>query len=341
MSQARHPHQVGAPIKPQRVVVVRKTTTFEQQGLRPDAKLANVLRRGGLPAERIIAAHEQHVSTFDTVVSTLQSRGLTVKVVENLTRRIARAADLVITVGGDGTFLRASHRIVANERGDGAPMMGVNSAVGSSVGFFCCSNRDNFPERLDALANGELRSRGLWRMRVYLNDRPLRDVALNDVLVAHVEPAETTSYTLEVDGNRQRHKSSGVWIATAAGSTGAIRSAGGQVIPLAERSIQYRVRELFPLSVSEAPLIGGIVGQRLVLVSHIRRGMLYIDGAHRRVRFGAGDRISFEPTRRPLPWIAATDVDARREEVVRSSNAALAAAGYLPVAGLTPRTTTP
>ncbi len=207
-------------------------------------------------------------------------------------------------------------------------MMGVNSAVGSSVGFFCCASRANFAEQVDAILSGEARSRGLWRMQVLLNDRRLRDLALNDVLGAHEVPAETTAYTLTVDGRRQRQKSSGVWIATAAGSTGAIRSAGGRVLALDDNRIQFRVRELFPLSVSDEAVIGGIVGERFELLSHTRTGVLYIDGGHRRVRFGAADRIGFEVARRPMPWLASADVDARRQAVVDSSNLALAAAGY-------------
>lgn len=328
MTARTRPHQVGDRLQPRSVVVVRKTTTYEQQQLRPDQKLAAVLHRGTPAAQRIMRAHREHARTFDVVVSALEELGAEVVVTANLTRRLARRADLVVTVGGDGTFLRASHCVEATERGDGPPMLGVNSAVGSSIGFFCCASGDNIRERLDALWQGEVASRGLWRMNVLLNDRPLRDLALNDVLFAHRVPAETTAYTLTIDGRAQRQKSSGVWVATAAGSTAAIRSAGGQVLPLDDRRVQFRVRELFPLSVSEPAIIGGLAHQSLELTSHIRGGVLYIDGAHRAVRFGAGDRIGFETSQRPLPWIAAPDVDERREDVVASSRLALAAAGY-------------
>lgn len=332
MSRAARPHQVGQGVSVGRVVVVRKSTTLERQRLRPDAKLAAVLAAHTPAAGRITNAHEQHTDTFATVLSCLSNMGADVQITDNLTRRLARRADLIVTVGGDGTFLRASHCVEATELGDGAPMLGVNSAVGSSIGFFCSASRDNFAQRLEQLTDGGLTSRGLWRMRVFLNGRPLRDLALNDVLVAHQVPAETTVYTLKVDGRRQRQKSSGVWVSTAAGSTGAIRSAGGDVLPLDDRHIQFRVRELFPLSVAGPAVIGGVVGEALELHSHISRGVLYIDGGHRMVRFGAGDRITFATSVRPLPWIAAPDVDARRADVVASSEVALAAAGFSRVA---------
>src|SRR3989338_8378221 len=48
------------------------------------------------------------------------------------------AADLLITVGGDGTALTTSHFT------DDIPILGVNSAPQSSVGFFCSATPATF-----------------------------------------------------------------------------------------------------------------------------------------------------------------------------------------------------
>ena len=50
----------------------------------------------------------------------------------------ASDADLVVAVGGDGTLLAASHNVVD------VPILGVNSAPGHSVGFFCAAKRPTF-----------------------------------------------------------------------------------------------------------------------------------------------------------------------------------------------------
>ncbi len=328
-------HRVGEAVKLKRVVVVRKTTVLERQEDRPDHKLAAVLASGGYLADRIAAAHAEHVATFRQVAAALQNGRLHFRVVARLTRRQARWADLVVTVGGDGTFLRASHCIDADRAGDGTPMLGVNSATSSSLGFFCAATGATFAGFVERMLAGEVASRGLWRMRVQLNDRPVPDLALNDVLFAHRVPAETTRYGLTVDGREQIQASSGLWVATSAGSTAAIRSAGGDVNPLSDRRLQYRVRELLPLAVpGSPPLIGGMVDEGIEVTCQVPRGVLYLDGAHHSLAVGFGDRITLKPSGRPMPWIAADDADERREAVSASTGVALAAAGYHKVNGL-------
>lgn len=322
-------HRVGEPVEARRVIVVRKTTVLERHEDRPDARLAAVLEGGGRLAERIAATHREHLDSFSGVVALLRDSVPEVRVVARLTRRDARWADLVVTVGGDGTFLRASHCIDASGGHDGTPMLGVNSATSTSVGFFCAATAADFAVVLQRLKSGATRTRALWRMRVQLNGRPLPDLALNDVLFAHRVPAETSRYCLVIDDARQRQASSGIWVATAAGSTAAIRSAGGDVTPLTDRRLQFRVRELLPLAVPAAhPLIGGMVERRLEVVCQIPRGVLYVDGGHHSVVVGYGDRITLQPSQRPMPWVAADDVESRRRAVSDSTGLALAAAGY-------------
>ena len=55
-------------------------------------------------------------------------------------------------------------------------------------------------------------------------------------------PAAMTSYTLDIGSVSEPQRSSGLWIATAAGSTAAIRAAGGCILPLRSRKLQYLVR---------------------------------------------------------------------------------------------------
>ncbi len=328
MARLGRSHRVGEAILGQRVVVVRRSTVLERHAARPDSGVAKVLSARGVAAERLEAAHEQHRESCSRVVDSLRGHGFDVRVVAGLRRRDAREADLVVTVGGDGTFLRASHCVEADDRGDGTPMLGINSSPETSVGFFCAAHAGDLDGLLARLRRGEVRSRPLWRMRVSINGEPVPDPALNDILVAHRVPAETTRYTLRVDGKVQRQKSSGIWVSTAAGSTGAIRSAGGEILDLDDRRVQFRVRELFPLSVGdEVPLVGGAVAGALEIESHTAAGVLYVDGAHRKVRFGMGDRLRFETDPHPLPWLAPSTTDSRRDALRLHSQRVLAAAG--------------
>jgi NAD+ kinase len=343
MARTGRSHRVGDRIEARRVVVVRKSTAIERHAARRDAGLARVLADGGETADRLLQAHEHHRNSCATVVNALRDYGFAVRVVAGLRRRDAREADLIVTIGGDGTFLRASHCVespLASTEAEasasvglaapdhGTPMLGVNSSPATSIGFFCAATADTIEGWLERLRAQQVRTTPLWRMAVSIDGERVDDLALNDVLVAHRVPAETTRYTLNVDGRSQRQKSSGVWISTAAGSTGAIRSAGGQIQDLQDRRVQFRVRELFPMALADpVPVLGGCTAGAVELVSHTPYGVLYLDGAHRKIRFGMGETLRFWIDDVPLPWVAPTEAEARREEVRRRSSEVLAAGG--------------
>jgi NAD+ kinase len=307
-------HRIGDRVQVRRVVLVRKTTAVEALAEHADRKLARALAGHEAIAERVQLAHDEHVASVATVEECLRRHRVEVRAVRHFDRRLAAWADLVVTVGGDGTFLRASHSVDEGARGDGVPMVGVNSAASSSVGWFCAATAAEFPRIFSEIAAGALRTHGLWRMRVALNGKPLRDLALNDVLLAHRIPAETSRYLIDTGEVRQDQKSSGIWIATAAGSTAAIRSAGGEVLDIGARTLQFRVRELMAWAVQGEPVVGGRCepGGSLTVVSRMSTGTLYLDGNHRRQAFGFGDRIAFRCSDRPLPWIAPAGLEGLR-----------------------------
>jgi NAD+ kinase len=146
---------------------------------------------------------------------------------------------------------------------------------------------------------GEVR---LARMQVTMNDRLLPYYALNDLLVAHANPAAMTSYTLNIGCVSEPQRSSGLWIATAAGSTAAIRAAGGCIMPLRSRKLQYLVREPYNGGRCRYLLRKGMVGPEtlLVVISKTRRGRLFMDGPHLRFSLGLGDVLTVTTAATPL-----------------------------------------
>ena len=145
-------HRVGDPVRVDRVVVVRRSSAIERQRSAPDVGVARVLSAGGPLADRLEATHLEHVRTCDAVEAALLAAGCRVRVVHGLRRRDVVGADLIITIGGDGTFLRASHCVETAADGGSVPMLGINSAPRSSVGFFCAATADDFPAALATLA---------------------------------------------------------------------------------------------------------------------------------------------------------------------------------------------
>ena len=267
------------------------TVIVKQTALAQGGRAAQFAHSGDATAKRILHADAEHQRTVDVVREALAKRKL-VFAEASLVNADARIkgqlaiSDLVITIGGDGTVLSASHYV------RGGVMLGVNSAPGDSVGHFCSVNRKNFDARLDAILSSKWKPKELARLQVALDEKPLPELALNDVLIAHECPASTTRYLLKVGRREEEHRSSGIWISTAAGSTAGIGSAGGRKMPLGSKRIQYLVRELYREPKRRYALTRGFVeaSEDIVVASKMVAGEMYIDGAKTRYDFPFGTR---------------------------------------------------
>lgn len=271
-------------------LVIIKQTAMAQGG-----RAASFARKGDETAKRLIRADAEHKRAVEAVRRALKARKIAfaespiVPLNAALKRQLA-SADLVVSVGGDGTLLSASHYVK-----DGM-IIGVNSAPGDSVGHFCTSNRESFAEGLDSILSLKWRPVELARLQVTLDGKPLTELALNDALVAHYSPAVTTRYLIEVGDHIEEHRSSGVWISTAAGSTAGIGSAGGRRMPLRSRRIQFLVRELYREPNREYKLTRGFTppDSGVTIASKMPDGRLYIDGARAQYQFPFGARAHIE-----------------------------------------------
>jgi NAD+ kinase len=233
---------------------------------------------------RLRASHEAHEETVREVDRALEELGADVVFRGGPRGRFPAKVDLVVTIGGDGTLLSASHQI-----GDGVPLLGINSAPDHSVGFFCGGKKGSVRATLRRAMDDTLPRSELTRMRLELNGKPLHARVLNEALFCHASPAATSRYILRVtrpDGTfvEEDQRSSGMWVGPAAGSTAAQRSAGGKVLPLGSRKIQYVVREPYrPIGQRLRLSVGRLQeGGKLTVHSKIREGRVFIDG-HRLV----------------------------------------------------------
>lgn len=190
--------------------------------------------------------------------------------------------DLVVTVGGDGTFFSASH-VVAR-----TPILGVNSDPRNSLALFSCTDRFGFRETFRRYQRGRLPVAEIHRLSVRIGRKKIPVPVVNDILYAHLNPAALSRYVIRVGARREEQKSSGVWIATAAGSTAAILSAGGRMMAWNSRKVQYLVREPYTWGPTPYRLLQGISNSTIALTSLMNRAMVYIDGSRVRypVRFG-------------------------------------------------------
>ncbi len=253
----------------------------------------------GLSGQVKAAAREQE-RTLLAVEKTLAKHGieplrLSVDALDQEAEQALAAARLVVTVGGDGTLLYTSQWVT------GGAMLGVNSAPRSSVGHLALSRRENFPSILGQIASGELQPVPVTRLAIELDGQPFRP-ALNDVLLTHASPAATSRYRLTLGASSEEHRSSGLWVSTATGSTAGIRSAGGRSMPLRSRRLQFRARGAYREAGGPGNLASGYLspGGELAVESAMEQGFLFLDGSRRATPFPFGARAVFRAAPEPL-----------------------------------------
>jgi NAD+ kinase len=135
-------------------------------------------------------------------------------------------ADFVISMGGDGTFLKAASRVGAKS----IPILGVNMG---RLGFLADINPEQFSSTLDALYHDDyyLESRAL--IQVETDGAPLGTYrcALNDVAILKRDTASMISIRTCVNGQYlHTYQADGLVISTPTGSTAYSLSNGGPII---------------------------------------------------------------------------------------------------------------
>ena len=281
-----------------RVLVVYKKSTYQRYVGRAQERLEELIAHSDISVEGLLQEHEVHQETLKRAKSALRELGARAVLRYRPEPMPAEGAwDLIVTLGGDGTLLWASH--LANAA---TPMLAINSAPDTSVGYFCAGDAHDVDEVLSAALDGRLKSSRLARMRVELGDRLISTRVLNDALYCHESPAATSRYILDHVGNRERQMSSGVWVGPAAGSTAALRSAGGKVLPVGSQKIQFVVREPYRGVDNRYDLIKGLVspGEALEITSRMTKGRLFLDGTQKVHAVGIGDRVRMTLSDEPL-----------------------------------------
>jgi NAD+ kinase len=194
--------------------------------------------------------------------------------------------DLVITLGGDGTILRATS-ITAPL---GIPVLGLNLG---RVGFLT----ECMPERWQQVMSRILAGEGEIEKRLMLQVDLLRegdviaqDVALNDAVISRGALARTLRLEASVDDAKlTRYVADGLILATATGSTAYSYAVGGPILPpwidnILLVPIAAHLSLDRPLVLSDEAVIDIVVHTEVP-------GMLTVDGRLSGGELQEGDRV--------------------------------------------------
>jgi NAD+ kinase len=136
--------------------------------------------------------------------------------------------ELILTIGGDGTILRAVQVAIPGQ----TPITGINLG---KLGFMTELSAEEAKDKLPALLEGKgwLDERAMLEAGLGAagSEPPRTFYALNDVVVARGAIARVVYVESSIDGEPlTTYKGDGVIVATATGSTGYSLAAGGPVL---------------------------------------------------------------------------------------------------------------
>jgi len=184
--------------------------------------------------------------------------------------------DLILSVGGDGTILRAAQAVVPGS----TPITGINLG---KLGFMTELSADEAVDKLPVLLAGEgwIDERAMLEAELSAADQggePSRMFcALNDVVVARGAIARVVYVEASINGEPlTTYKSDGVIVATATGSTGYSLSAGGPI--LHPEAKEFLLLPILPHLSSAYPLVLPSTAVVKLRMATVHQATLSIDG---------------------------------------------------------------
>lgn len=194
-------------------------------------------------------------------------------------------AGLVVTLGGDGTFLHGA-RLAAPR---GIPILGVNLG---RLGFLTEVDADQLEEGLSRFLDGSYRieERTILQVALMRGGRNLaRSIGLNEVVVDHSGESRILRVEIDVGGQAVGViDADGVIVATATGSTAYALASGGPILEPTLRDLVLVPMSPFALTVR--PIVFP-PGQDITLT--VKRGPaeMRVDGGRRGRSVETGDVV--------------------------------------------------
>jgi NAD+ kinase len=210
--------------------------------------------------------------------------------------RLAQASDLIIVLGGDGTFLRMATASAAWQ----VPLLGINLG---RLGFLSDISPDDLMNSLEEIldGHGRLEQRMLLSGRIaHGREERLLRLALNEVCLLKAEPGRIIECSLAIDQQWiSQHRADGMLCATPTGSTAYALSSGGPVLhPDVPAMV---VVPICPHTLSDRPLV---LPAGATVAFHVKPGgaaLVMWDGHHQhQLMPGEFVEITASPHRLPL-----------------------------------------
>ena len=206
--------------------------------------------------------------------------------------------DVLVVLGGDGTFLRAARAVTDVD----VPLLGIN---GGKIGFLSKVEASELVHVLDQLQAGNyaLEHRmGLESRILRGGDEPSeRHVALNDIVVARGALARVCRMDVSIDGSHlATYVADGLIVASPTGSTGYSFSAGGPILDPTARNLIVT-----PIAGYLTTIRSVVVGPSVVVrcrVTDAHEALVSVDGRED-IQIAVGDVVEVRALERPIRMV--------------------------------------
>jgi NAD kinase len=213
-----------------------------------------------------------------------------------LSKKHLEDVDLVISIGGDGTALSASHYL------EEKPLLAVNSDPNKSEGALTTLSVGELEEKLEEVKKG-FEIEYLERIEVYINGKRQDFLALNDVFIANEKAYLISKYKLSFNGEQEEQMSSGIIFSTGTGSTAWFKSAGGTPFSAQSKFIKMIVREPYHGRNMKFSLVQETIREKDdVEIEILSDSVLAIDSI-REFKLKKGDKVKIKISDKPLKRI--------------------------------------
>lgn len=232
---------------------------------------------------------KEEKKTVETVEAALHKRKILYRCISplELHHEMVKDRDLIIIVGGDGTFLKTA-QYVHND----IPFLCVMGDPNKTEGFFSKTSKQTVATKIDAIKKEKVKPKQLSRLVATINGKPI-DPCINEYYIGQQKPYAVARYILQIGKKKEEQKSSGILVGTPAGSTAWSRGAGGKVLSHQQEVFQFIVREPYTGRHTKTKLHHGLLGKKdEIRITAKAEGMIVVaDGVGREYILKKNDEV--------------------------------------------------
>jgi NAD+ kinase len=198
--------------------------------------------------------------------------------------------DILITIGGDGTILRA----LQHSKGK---ILGINAG---DLGFLTEINSKDVAASLERIIKKDYTTEKRIKLKAVLNDERLCDCT-NEAVIHTAQIAKMRHFEVLIDGRvAEDIRADGIIVATPTGSTCYALSVGAPIID--PRVHAFVVVPIAPFKLSARPIVVPAQSEITIKLKKPRKCILVLDGQHD-IEMSGDDVINFTISEFPAEFI--------------------------------------